>query len=60
MTNWYMPCPKCGKKVTKTSGDVYKEDKRTPQGWKTVKKQKIYYDCSNPKCDWTTVETKDV
>lgn len=56
--SWYMKCPKCGATVSKSEGDVYKEDKKTMNGWKTVKKRKIYYDCS--KCNWTKSETKDI
>lgn len=57
---WYMPCPKCGKPVSKHIGKPYQEDIKFSDGWKTVKRQKTNYDCSNPECDWTKSETRDL
>lgn len=53
---WFMKCPKCGASVNKSKGKPYQEDINK----RTVWRQKINYDCSNHKCDWTKTETRDL
>lgn len=55
---WYMKCPKCGQSVNRSKGQPYQEDAKHYGTWRTVTKQKVNYDCSNPDCDYTKTETK--